>query len=533
MISQTTRKNTATGPYDYTWARRIRHAFRLLVVLVLVFTFALWFSEGYLRYDRSETQYRMALTLHPAQARPILRTVVRREMEDNEQPPARYVEALAQVEEPENILETYDIAYRINPRNASLIINYGCALYEDGQYEEARERFREAGVNPPANVLPRYLEAAALAAGLGPETDLTELIALITRANASDAPVLFPEPLWHESMPQQGQRYLERRREIARQIIRPLVECEKMIVARAREDIQRGDTRDWDNWLENLAMMGARLMGDNDADSQPSAPQLIAALEIQRDAAQVRADISQMDGGVVASPLHNALLRIEEALKALETFEEGYNQLLTLQYFRLFLPITLLVETAFAFLFVYSLGWLLQHLGVSGKSARAVPHVWIGKAAPALGMIALLIMLTALMIAHNTTQRAEWESHIPLIWRAVVAALLTLGMLYPLLLAIMSNMFERLRVNNTEADASLRKGRRLYSLRHYTGVYGCLLRRYMGILNGGLIIVVCLWLLIYRIAYDIYPFQMELISSDIAMETELLIEEIRQYLAVL
>ena len=64
---------------DYVRARRTRRSFRLLVAVSVLLMATLWFSEGYLRYDRSETQYRMALTLHPAQARPILRTVVRRE----------------------------------------------------------------------------------------------------------------------------------------------------------------------------------------------------------------------------------------------------------------------------------------------------------------------------------------------------------------------------------------------------------------------------------------------------------------------
>ena len=36
MSAQPVRKQAATCPYDFTWARRVRHAFRLLVVLALL-----------------------------------------------------------------------------------------------------------------------------------------------------------------------------------------------------------------------------------------------------------------------------------------------------------------------------------------------------------------------------------------------------------------------------------------------------------------------------------------------------------------
>ncbi len=531
MISHSARKHTVNGPYDFTWARRIRHAFRLIVVLAFVFTFAMWFSESYLRYDTSETQYRMALTLHPAQARPILRTVVRREEAVNEQPPARYVEALAQVEEPHNVLEQYELAYRLNPRNASLIINYGTVLYENEQYEEARERFREAGVNPPRNVLPRYLEAAALAAGLQADADPTDLIALITRANASEDPVLFPEPLWHESLPTHGRRHLELRREIARRMTEPLLDCVDMIIARAKEDMEQGALRDWDNWLENIAIMGVRLMGEGEEDSPPTTLQLTAALTIQRDAEQLRAALVEKKGGVVPSSLHESLARYDEALKALKTFDGGYHQLLTLQSFRLALPFTLLMEAAFCFLFFYALGWFLHHLGSGGKSARAVPHIWIGKALPVMGMLVMLALLATLMVMHNTRTHTPWEAHIPLLWRSMLAALLVVGVAYPPLVAKVGNMFERIRENENGSKEPASTPGTVARVRQYTGVYGCLLRRYMGILIGGLVIVVCLWLLTYRIAYDVYPFQMELIASSVGMDTATLIDEVQRYLA--
>jgi len=529
VSAQPVRKHAATCPYDFTWARRVRHAFRLLVVLVFVFTFALWFSEGYLRYDRSETQYRMALTMHPAAARPILRTVVRREAEQNEVVSSRYLEALAQVEEPDKVLPNYKLAYEANPRNASLIMNYGCALYQDGQYEEARERFREAGVNPPRNVLPRYLEAAALAAGMAPGDDMSDVVALLTRTNASEDPVLFPEPLWHESMPRQGQRYLEQRREIASRIAVPLNALTTTLCQRAQESIKKGELQDWDNWLNAVTVMGERLMGNAAKDSPATIPQMTMALRIQYDANKMRAAISAMDGGVVADDLNDRLLHLEEALKGLYDFDAHYYDLLNAHGYRLFLPVELLLETAFAFLVFYSFGWFLHYLGSGGKSARAVPHIWLGKAASLTGLGLMLAMLLALMVSHNTMPQGQWESYVPAVWRIIIVLLLALGIVYPPMLAKCACMYERLD-EPCEREESQPSSKGISRLR-YLGIYGCLLRRYMGILCGGMLITTCVWFLIYRMAYDVYPFQMQIITSSVGTETDTLIEEIRQYLA--
>ena len=532
MISQSTRKPGTTGAYDFAWARRIRHAFRLLVVLVFVFTFALWFSEGYLRYDRSETQYRMSLTMHPAAARPVLRTVVRRETEQNEIASSRYLEALAQVEEPDRVLESYELAYKANPRNAALIMNYGCVLYHEEQYEEARERFREAGVNPPRNVLPRYLEAAALAASMMPEDDLSDVIALLTRTNASSDPVLFPEPLWHESLPRNGQHYLEKRRATGQWIVAPLEIFAVMLCERARENIETGQLRDWDNWLNAVVVMGERLMGAASEDLFPTVPQLMAALRIQQEALEVRAVISELTGGVVADDINDKLLRLEEASKGLNEFETTRPTLLASQNKRLFLPMELLLKTCFLFASLYAFGWFLHYLGSGGKSARAVPHSQVGKAIATGGLLVMLSILLALMVAHNTAIQTAWERHLPMVWHWMLGIMLVTAVLYPPWLAKSACMFELLHDRKEKTGASQAEPQKTLSWFRFIGIYGCLLRRYTGILLGGLVIIVCIWGVVYRITFEAYPFQTQLIASSVGLETEALIKEILQYLTV-
>lgn len=524
MNSPSKEQRIEINVHDYTWARRTRHAFRLLVATALLLTGALWFSEGYLRYDRSETQYRMTRTLHPAQARPILRTVVRREREQSDTPPSRYLEALALVEEPDHVLPTYEQAYAVNPRNAFLSINYGCALYQAGQYEESRERFREAGANPPRNALPRYLEAAALAAGMTATDDLSDLVALLTRANASGDPVLFPEPLWHESLPTGGRRHTELRRAIAQRITTPLLACANMIFARATERIAEGGHLEWDNWLANVQTMGARLMGAQEYDSQPTMLQIIAALEIQLEAARLRSVIAELSSGE-ASANENTISRIESALIEAVEFERQFDRLVALQEERLFKPIRLLAESFLLFFAVYSIGWLLHWAGSGGKSARAMLHTRHGKLVVALGLGLMLGTLISLWVAHGAPALMAWEEHAPSIWRVITALLLVFGLLYPKIMVRAATMAQNDRPDAERNDAPRTP------LSRYVGVYGCLLQRYMGVVCGGLIIVTCLWIILCYIVFSAHPFQMELIRTGLIDEIEAVIAGIQQHLS--
>lgn len=517
---------------DYVWARRARRSFRMLIAACLLLTGILWFAEGYLRYEQSETQYRMSLTLHPAQARPILRTVVRRETELRETPSSLYVEALAQVEEPDKVLETYARAYQINPRNTSLVINYGCYLYFDGQYEEARERFREAGVNPPRNALPRYLEAAALAAMLDPDDDLSDLIALLARANVSGDPVLFPDPLWHTSLPKRGKQYTQSRRDIAARISYLLLQCSNTIANRAHSSIEQGELLDWNSWLEKVQTMGVRLMGKKSGDSPPTIIQLATALEIQRQALMLRGDWSKLSGGVVDPEINNALLRINETLDAVKVFEEERDAAITAHHARLTLPMSLIATTFFLFALLYACGLLLHRVGSSGKWARAIPHVWIGKSLPVFGFSVLSALLVYLMIAHHKNPVDSSDAWISVSWYSMVSMMVLLGILYPILQLRHAGAIKAIRpfLNRTDTNSETEAKRTLTVLR-YIGVYGCLFRRYMGVLIGELVVLVCIWLVVYRITFDAYPFQLELLTTGLEKETETLIGEIYFHLA--
>ena len=198
-----------------------------------------------------------------------------------------------------------------------------CFLYFDG-HTRRHGSFREAG-NPPGNTLSRYLEAAALAATLDPGADLSDLVALLTRANVSGDPVIFPEPLWHASLPTRGERYDRLQREIAERMSAPLLQCCNLISSRAQKSMEGGELLDWDSWLEKVQVMGARLMGNRPGDSKPTLGQIRTGLQIQHQALVLRAEWSRLSGGVVDPEINKALLLVNEALTAVEQFEAGRN----------------------------------------------------------------------------------------------------------------------------------------------------------------------------------------------------------------
>jgi tetratricopeptide (TPR) repeat protein len=219
---------------DHTGARRQRRAFRLAVFACILFTMVLWFADNYKRYDLLETKYRISLTLHEESAWPVLRQVIKRDREINDPPSAKYLEAMAMVEEPEEVLNRFEQAYELNSNSASLIILYGCSLFQDGQYKEARERFREAAIQPQKNALPRYLEAAALAASISPTEGMSEVMDLIALTNNSGAPIIFPQPLWHASLPKKGVWYAEKHRDIVVRCCAPLYSLKGQIISRGK-----------------------------------------------------------------------------------------------------------------------------------------------------------------------------------------------------------------------------------------------------------------------------------------------------------
>jgi len=58
-------------------------------------------------------------------------------------PTARYVAALAYIEEKDIVLERFAEAVELAPDDGDLLIVYGCKLFQMGEFKEARRIFRK------------------------------------------------------------------------------------------------------------------------------------------------------------------------------------------------------------------------------------------------------------------------------------------------------------------------------------------------------------------------------------------------------
>lgn len=489
---------------DHAGARRVRRSFRLLVLASLLFTAALWFTENYLRYDSAETQYRMALTLHDDSARAVLRNVVRRDGEANEVPNARYLEALAFIEEPDVILERYQQAYRLNPSNPGLLINYGCRLFQMEQYAEARERFREAGViQPPRNALTRYLEAAAIATD---RDELPDALALVARANLSGDPLYFPEPLWHASLPTDSNWHAIRQRRIVDLSLAPLYVFKRNLVAAARQDIDAGHVRQWDSWLESLQGMGARLAAMEPGSAwTPTSPQFIAGIQFQAEAIALRNRIHELANGSPAPALSARLAQLDSARRIVQDFDAGRSARLEEHRERLAHPLGLVARGLAVAFGAYALAYLLSRLLRSGRGTWVLPHTGLCQVVLLTGLAGLLVLL---LVASGSQSVAGPDTGMALVgrlWGLVLGAVIAFGVFYPAISLPPVALVVSRAAPEEKRDTVLPQARR-----SRRSVYVSLMRRYYGILAGGLLVTTCVWVLIHRVFTGIYPWAVDL-----------------------
>lgn len=501
---------------DYAGARRIRRSFRVVVLGILALTAALWFAENYLRYDSGETQYRMALTMYDDSARAVLRHVVKRDSEANELPNAVYIEALAFIEEEDVVLERYQEAYRLNPKNPGLLINYGCRLFQMGQFVEARERFREAGViQPPRNALTRYLEAAALAATTGDMEDLSEAMAIIARANQSDDPVVFPAPLWHRSLPKNSNWYVKRQRDTVDLCLAPLYVFERAVLTKARQQLDAGQIQDWDSWLEKLQGMGQRLVGaTGDDPAQLGSAQAVAGIQLQVDALTLRHRIAEITGTGKDDGAVARIAKLESARKVLQDFENGREAVQARHQSVLLFPFVLLFRAFSVLAMAYAIAYALSKAMQTGRGTWVLPHTALGRAVLLGGLMAFLILLQVASALQGAGPGALSSlAIVAKLWWLVVAILVVFGVVYPAITlppvaAVIARVGTSRRVEIIRDQA--RRSRR--------SVYVSLMRRYFGICMGGLLVTLCCWVLMYRVTHGLYPWEIHLALTGLRLE---------------
>ncbi len=511
---------------DVAGAHRARWAFRLSVLALMLLTFFAWLTENYLNYNAAERNFRSGITQKRDAARVFLQAAVKLDAGTATTPTSKYTQALAVREEDDVALSTFERAFEMDPNSSFFTIRYGCRLYLLGRPGDALEKFRHARNLPPANALPRYLEAAAAARADRSPKGLSDAIVLLSRANNTRDPLVFPKPIWFSGFPQTGTQYAALSREIYTEACAPLYTLVQQALDAVEKDGEMLAGQDAKTWLNQIVTMGERLVKDSDPNGSLQA---IAGVSFQLRALALLEKLPAVPGGEnadVLTPMIEKRLKLEQAMDLLNTFENqrpaqvgGIEQEFLRPLKLTFLTILFLV---IAYLLARGIHGLLRYR----KTAWALPHSFFGKVVLGAGVGGYLVLLIMMAILQRSPLDQQWYlGALSTAWWGITAVLIGFGLIYP-----------GLRLASPE-DVSKKSGRledmpevmRL-ARQAYRRVYAAFVVRYYGILCGIYFCMICLWILGYRVVNGLYPMQINLLANGLIRQEQ---EVVRSVIALL
>lgn len=509
---------------DYVGARRTRRAFRLLVFACVGFTFSLYFVEKYMRYERTEVQYRMSLTLEDDSQRAILRHVVRSDAEKREVPTAKYVEALAYIEEDDLVLERFAEAVKLAPDKGSLWVVYGCKLFQQRHYTEARQILREATLKSARNALPKYLHAAAIAASSETEDDFRTAMALVSRANDSGEAVLFPQPLWHETLPKRGNWYEMLKRRLADESCAPLYYLRNAVLKRASVALDEGDFQTWDGWLLQLQTMGEHLLGERSSDGAlPGTSAAICGLQIQKDAVAMRIALRDRrgGGGVPREDLAERAVVVDDAITRVLDFEAERETHVAEAEGHVVRPLLLAANALVLLGLAVCVGWIFSKVIRTDKNARTLRQsqgamkVFFGW----IGLMSILLLLSGIV------EMPELQNLIASTWYLLVGGIIGFAVLTPL--SSLPPIEQLCQPFVAEADymERLREARRRRRKAHCS-----LSSRYLNIALGAIVLLLSVYFIGFRVIAGLYPTDIKLLTTGMELREIVLFNDLYQML---
>lgn len=504
---------------DRAGARRARHAFWLCVTSCVVITGMLWFTDRFLRHDHADRLYMSAVTLDSMSARPLLLQAIKVDEESGEKPTPRYTQALAVRRELDEILETYEEAYQLDPKNSLFALRYGAQLFQLDYPAKAGEIFREAALHPPENALPSYLEAACIAeAGAGAEGVENAMLAL-ARANNQAKPVIFPKPIWMPSaLPERGVQYARLSRRIADDLCGPIRSFADRVLDLIDEQMAGGQEENPKTLLAELGMMGQRLAGQ----SEPRYSWVVElGLYIQAQVIERMKTLTDANDKAREEELVKAEALIELARQVLSDFELERDDRVAAGVESVKYPNILYGYGILWVLGVYVFARILSKLTGARKSLWTAPHGPLGVGAVVGGMFLLFIFMHALRLSGWVQiPGTSYERTVALIWWLVLGGLLIYGFIYPALSLKSTEEVSRRSGHPDEVERTMRLARRAYRR-----AYLSLALRYQGMLLGLYICLYCAWMISYRVTAGLYPLQINLLAPGLLDEEAHVVEQ--------
>jgi hypothetical protein len=488
------------GRGDPVAARRRRRSFLCASVSVVLITASLYISDCYGRYGRMEYLLRGSLRLEDANSsRTFLRNAVRGKPEGGDLQLSRYLQALAEREEPGEIIPTWERAYQVDRANPALAIRYGVALFLAGKAKEARDLFHEAALNDQSNALPAYLEATMIPFMNDSKGDISEALALIARTNNGGKQVSFPKPIWTATFPASGKVYADLRRRAIDESLAPIYEFLNRVIVTAKDEIGRQQTQPWRYRVQTLDEMGKRLMRSSDQGSL----QTICGIRVQLSAI----DLQKLMNAQELVPIDEALvarsMKLQGALDKLNTFESTrgdrieremskYGMFAGLWLWTFFAAISLwlLVRIVYAVLQPNEFFWTLQ-------MPRAGLYIELGAAAL---MTIAICSITALLRSMSPSSPAI--AYFSLSWWTLAA----LASLFCLVYSFV--VFPR-PGESPALPSEIHEGEKMVAAvtwRMYFEAVITLVRRYTGVWVALMMSCFCLWFLFHRLSLGLFPF---------------------------
>jgi hypothetical protein len=495
------------------------------------FTLALFMTEQTWRYDLPEVKYRDGLSMHRESGRVMLRNAVHTVEQRGDVPPIKYLQALAEREEEDQILPTYARAYELDGANPELAIGYGLHLFRKSHLPEARERFHDAVINAPDNALPVYLEAAAIAGSAQSGDALGEALALVARANAAGQEVVLPQVLWFPDLPKNCRAYANLMRANADLCAAPLYRLAERVLAEAPRTADAQGFEQADLYLLTLQDMGARLLDVQDQ----TATLTMAALRIQLDTVEERMKNAEKAALGPNDALVEKHLKLQSAIGAIAGFEQTRSQridddqdLVTFPLLTLTSIASLLVVLAGFCLAVRFALWFLTPIISRDPSAATIRNtLWtIPIPRKALWVIYLcqgamlfILVLYTISLRFEVVSQA-WFTPIRTIWMGIIAGLPMFALLHPGF-ALPSAKAEAAQGSDDAAApeilAQARSRRR--------SAWFVLSFRYVGMTAGLTLVVLCIWSLVFRIVMGAYPTLYVLVTTGLREEETAVVQQ--------
>lgn len=511
---------------DLAGARRGRKAFRLCVAALVLLTAFSWYAEDFLRYNQAETNFLRGITQRRESARVFLQSAIKLDAESGDKPTPKYTQALAVRQEDDVALDTYARAFNMDPTNSLFAIRYACKLFLLGRPSEARDVFVKARNLPPPNALPRYLQAAAVAQQAeGPGT-LRDALVIVSRANNTRDPLVFPKPIWFSGYPQRGIQYAFLSREIYTETCAPLYTLAQRAVSTVRRDAQFEHAQDARTWLEQIDRMGDRLVRDS---QPPGVLQAIAGVTIQAEATSALAQLysgPDQKTDAVARQLTEHEAKLRQALEILNEFENSRDQLIAAIQAKYDRPLWLFLKTLLVLVGVYLAARGLHAVLRYRKSAWTVPHSSLGKCMLGGGVTTLFLLLAIESVLQRLPGGQEgYLTAISSAWWTIVAIVVCFGIVYPAISLTSPEAVSRKSGRVEEMPETTRLARQAYRR-----VYVALVVRYYGILTGLFLCTFCAWVVAYRIINGLYPWQVNLMANGLLGREQ---EVVQQVIALL